>query len=226
MVICLSAVNNTPSSCCRHQMVMSFSWSYDQNDHISSCSFIMWILKTLLVIIVIPHVWYLFVFQEAPTGNSTLFRTLETGLLESTQLEVENYHLRLHLSESTIHSHSEGAIEVSVQWLLWFKLFSTFYTYAKKTIQKNSCQDQRVGAGVEGAIEVSVHKLLPYKMFSTFSTFAILRPTKTDSKLTLNIRTTSSHPNQHRKGSWAPALRAPPRWACTNCFLPKDFPHS
>ena len=141
--------------------VMSFTWSHDQNDHISSCSFIMWILKTLLVIIVVPHVWYLFVFQEAPTGNSTLFRTLETGLLESTQLEVENYHLRLHLSESTIHSHSEGAIEVSVQWLLWFKLFSTFYTYAKKTIQKNSCQDQRVGAGVEGAIEVSVHKLLP-----------------------------------------------------------------
>ena len=87
-------------------------------------------------------------------------------------------------------------------------------------------QDQRVGAGVEGAIEVSVHKLLSYKMFSTFSTFAILRPTKIASKLTLNIRTTSSHPNQHRKGSWAPALRAPPRWACTNCFPPKDFPHS
>ena len=47
-------------------------------------------------------------FQEAPTGNSTLFRTLaqETGLLESTQLEVEDGHLRLHLSESTIHTHS------------------------------------------------------------------------------------------------------------------------
>ena len=183
----------------------------------------MWILKTLLVIIVVPHVWYLFVFQEAPTGNSTLFRTLETGLLESTQLEVENYHLRLHLSESTIHSHSQGAIEVSVQWLLWFKLFSTFYTYAKKTIQKNSCQDQRVGAGVEGAIEVSVHKnaFIP----NVFHIFHICN-IKTGSKLTLNIRTTSSHPNQHRKGSWAPALRAPPRWACTNCFPLKDFPHS
>ena len=40
-----------------------------------------------------------FFFQEAPTGNSTMFRTLE-----STQ--VEDGHLRLHLSESTIHTHS------------------------------------------------------------------------------------------------------------------------
>ena len=46
-----------------------------------------------------------FLLQEAPTGNSTIFRTLETdGLLESTQ--VEDGHLRLHLSESTIHTHS------------------------------------------------------------------------------------------------------------------------
>ena len=94
------------NQCARHQPgnIIHIAKCKTDHIHIFICSFILWIPKTLLVMIVVPHILNVF-FQEAPTGNSTIFRTLETdGLLESTQ--VEDGHLRLHLSESTIHTHS------------------------------------------------------------------------------------------------------------------------
>ena len=58
----------------------------------------------IIPITIIAIIIQLYVFQESRLSRS--WKTQETGLLESTQLEVEDGHLRLHLSESTIHTHS------------------------------------------------------------------------------------------------------------------------